>query len=122
MGVKPLFRLGMEIVLNLTERCNRCGDEIAARHEGAVELAAFLIEPDAADYRDIAARDVARTDFDDDRRSLLKPAHPFGLRLHAADIKQHVQGFAKGIERLEAGFADAAKTKNGGIRVKCERE
>src|SRR3546814_6185274 len=70
IGVKPLFRLGMEIVLDLTERRNRCGDEIAARHEGAVELAAFLIEPVAADYRDIAARDVARTDFDDDRRAL----------------------------------------------------
>src|SRR3546814_10433233 len=57
IGVKPLFRLGMEIVLNLTERCNRCGDEIAARHEGAVELAAFLIEPVAADYRDIRSEE-----------------------------------------------------------------
>src|SRR3546814_2108234 len=133
IGVKPLFRLGMEIVRKLTERCNRCGDEIAARHEGAVELAAFLIEPVAADYRDIAARDVARTDFDDDRRPLLNPAPPFGLRLRAADIEQHAHGFAKGIERLEIGRAQSElqslmrisyavfclkkKTKNTHLRV-----
>src|SRR3546814_19840843 len=55
-------------------------------HEGAVELAAFLLEPVAADYRDIAARDVARTDFDDDRRALLNPAPPCGLHLRAAHI------------------------------------
>src|SRR3546814_6421052 len=84
-------------------------------HEGAVELAAFLIEPVAADYRDIAARDVARTDFDDDRRPLLNPAPPFGLRLRAADIEQHAHGFAKGIERLEAGFEVAAIIEDRGI-------
>src|SRR3546814_466469 len=115
IGVKPLFRLGMEIVLDLAERCNRCGDEIAARHEGAVELAAFLIEPVAADYRDIAARDVARTDFDDDRRPLLDPAPPLGLRLRAADIEQHAHGFANDLERLAAGFEVAAIIEDRGI-------
>src|SRR3546814_13773734 len=90
IGVKPLFRLGMEIVLDLAERCNRCGDEIAARHEGAVELAAFLIEPVAADYRDIAARDVARTDFDDDRRPLLDPAPQIGRASCGERVCQYV--------------------------------
>jgi len=43
VGMKPLLRLGVEIVLNLAERRDSGGHEFAARDEVAVELAIALV-------------------------------------------------------------------------------
>src|SRR3546814_3764760 len=71
--------------------------------------------PVAADHRDIAASDVARTDLQDDRRALLDPAPALGLRLVRAGVEQHAQRLAKGVERLQLGLNAPAIIEDCGI-------
>src|SRR3546814_16431888 len=61
IGVEPFLRFGMEARLDAFELRDRVGDEIALRNERRVELAHALVEPIAADHRDIDARGISRS-------------------------------------------------------------
>src|SRR3546814_16384105 len=69
IGVEPVLRLRVKPLLNILQRRHRGRNEIALGDERRGELAAVLIQPVAADHRDIAASDVARPRPPEDRKS-----------------------------------------------------
>src|SRR3546814_2057197 len=84
----PLLRFGMEGPLDVLEHRDGATDELVLRCEGGVELAALLIEPVAADYRDHSAGNVAPADFAYDRRACLDSPPALALRLVRARVDQ----------------------------------
>src|SRR3546814_8620599 len=72
IAIEPRLGLGVKIRLDIAQHRHRARDEIALRDERRIELAVGLVEPVAADHRDIAAGHVARADLEDDRRAFLR--------------------------------------------------
>ena len=112
IGVETLLGFGMEARLDVLQRRDRFGDKIAFCDERRIELAIVLVQPVAADHRDIAACNIARTDFEDDRRALLDPTPALGLRLVRTRIEMDAQRLAKCVECLQFDFDATAIIEN----------